>query len=924
MSLKAVKFYFIQLFVLVFLSACSSGSSEDTNGNTSTGNAARISLAVLDSAGSQVNTVAAGNSLTLQARLTNTNGLAISDHEIAFTATAGSLSAASRLTNNNGQTDISFDSTGVAPSVVTITASTTYNGEELTVTSQVEVQSATQPTQPPVLTLTVVDQSNRETVSITQGNQLSVTANLVSSTGAAIEQQSIAFTATAGSFSAASRLTTSSGLAIVTYDSEGVDPAVVTVTASTTIDSNEISVTKQFEVLQAVAENTSPNLKVTFKQDGTAVNRMQADETAQVGVELTTHTGDPIVNTIVNFTADLGTLTASSALTNSNGIAEVTLTGTSGQLGAGLATASTTIEGVNLSDSLPYEVVDSDVVLNTSLKLGYLDAQGNFQPGIKSKLTNSNAESTISAGGTLGLELGIFDQDNNIYTPPLTVTFTSTCVSGSNATIDGSVTTINGIATTTFEDVSCATGFGNEDTIVATVSVNSTDLTATHDIKIQAETLGSIEFVSATPESIVIKGTGGQGKQETSTLTFSVKGELGNALAQQTVNFELNTNVGGLSLASSSGVTNSQGLVSAKVISGTVPTAVRVTASVAVSGGDTVTTQSDLLSVNTGLPDQNSITIALSERNPEALNIIGQEVTATVFMADSFNNPVPDGTTVNFTAEGGSIEPSCNTTSGSCSVTWRSTEPFQDNHRVTILATADGHESFVDVNGNNLFDNSDGSARSVSAVSSGFGRESNASSGFIDMSEAWLDGNENNRYDSGERFIDKNGSLSFNARDNRFNGPQCAGSLCSTADNSIDVRKSIVLITASSSANYRISNAGNNIVYRSNFAASTNSNISISRNGSETINIELSDTAGQTLPVGTSIAISTEAATLVGAASITVSNTVGTNDPNSYGGLDFNIVLTNEVEEATTGALIITVTSPSGVETPILVPITLL
>ena len=41
--------------------------------------------------------------------------------------------------------------------------------------------------------------------------------------------------------------------------------------------------------------------------------------------------------------------------------------------------------------------------------------------------------------------------------------------------------------------------------------------TANAEIVISGENLGSIEFVSASPDSIVLKGTGGQGKQETST-----------------------------------------------------------------------------------------------------------------------------------------------------------------------------------------------------------------------------------------------------------------------------------------------------------------------------------------------------------------------------------------------------------------------
>lgn len=1023
MSFRAVRVYLVQLFVILFLTACSSGSSEDT-GNTVTGTSGKISLAVLNASNTQISNIQAGELVTAQVKLTTTNGLPVSGNEVTFSASSGALSASSRLTNSEGVADVTFNSSGLSPSVVTITASSTYSGEELSITSQFEIAEGVSPTinltleqngsatnrinegesatvkvkvlsegnapvadtlvtftaglgtltpataltnasgdaevtlsttlgqtgaseitaavtineqtttsaplafeiqqlDTAVLTLAVLDQNGAETTSITEGNILSLHANLVGTDGVAIAEQAVNFSATEGTFSAVSRLTGSTGLATVSYDSSGLTAGVVTVTASTNYNNNDLTVSKQFEVLQAFAEVGTPKLAITFKKDGSSTNRIQVSETAQIGVVLTSVSDEPIANAIVNFTADLGTLSAPSALTNSSGVAEVTITGVADQLGAGMATASTTVNNIAITDNLPYEVVDSDVVIDTTLKLGYLDDDGNFQSGIKSKLTNSNATSTISAGGTLGLELGIFDQDNNLFTSPLTVTFASTCATNSAATLDTNVTTINGTATATFEDVSCATAFGNEDTVVATVSINSADLTATHNINISAEKLGSIEFISATPQSLVIKGTGGQGNQETSTLTFSVKGELGNSLAQQNVTFELNTEIGGLSLASTSGVTNSQGLVSAKVISGTVPTAVRVTASVAVSESETITTQSDLLSVNTGLPDQDSITIALSQVNPEALNRAGTIVDVTAYLADSFNNPVPDGTTVNFTTESGSIQSSCNTSGGQCSVEWKSQEPYDDDHRVTILATAIGHETFVDSNGNNLFDDEDGVAISTTAakkVSSGFERATGLTSGFIDMSEAWVDYNENREYDAGERFIDgvtEGASLeSFDEADGKFNGPQCEGSLCASAGSrSVIVRKAAILIAASSAAHYRISTV-NGTVIASNFDSSANNqDITIARGGEYGLQIEISDTANQTMPMGTTINITASGATLVGQDSITVANTIGTTDPDGYGGLDFDIRLLNELSEAETGELNIVITTPGGVVT---------
>jgi hypothetical protein len=89
--------------------------------------------------------------------------------------------------------------------------------------------------------------------------------------------------------------------------------------------------------------------------------------------------------------------------------------------------------------------------------------------------------------------------------------------------------------------------------------------------------------------------------------------------------------------------------VSARVTLGNVPTSVRVMADVVTNSGVSVLTQSDLLAVNKGLPDQNSFTLSANRLNPEAYNISGQTVSLVARLADTFNNPVPDRTSVNIT-----------------------------------------------------------------------------------------------------------------------------------------------------------------------------------------------------------------------------------------------------------------------------------
>jgi len=64
----------------------------------------------------------------------------------------------------------------------------------------------------------------------------------------------------------------------------------------------------------------------------------------------------------------------------------------------------------------------------------------------------------------------------------------------------------------------------------------------------------------------------------------------------------------------------------------------------------------------------------------------------TVRLADLANNPVRDGTTVQFRTEYGRVQPSCNTADGTCTVTWNSQEPrrpLNPNTEVPTLNESD-------------------------------------------------------------------------------------------------------------------------------------------------------------------------------------------------------------------------------------------
>lgn len=516
------------------------------------------------------------------------------------------------------------------------------------------------------------------------------------------------------------------------------------------------------------------------------------------------------------------------------------------------------------------------------------------------------------------------DQDDNLITTPISVSFTSNCVQNGNASIDESVLSINGTANSTFADINCAGVTGTDDVLIASIAVNNITNSANETISISGEQLGSIEFISAEPTSIVLKGTGGQNKQETSTLTFKVKSQLGNVLAQQEVNFALSTAVGGISLSRASGFTNSQGLITTQVSSGTVPTSVRVTASATMDfNGEMleVQSQSDLLSINTGLPEQRSMSIAATVLNPEAGNFNDAESAITVWLSDNFHNPVPDGTTVNFTTEGGSIEPSCSTINGSCAVIWTSTEPKVLDHRITILATALGHETFFDTNGNNVFDDADGAPiidignSNNLNVDSGFGNYLAQPSGFLDMSEAWRDDNENSVYDSGETFIDFNSDEAFSSANSLFNGPQCQGASCADEDvRSIHIRKAIVLVMASSNAEFVLTNSDDTVTYQNSLTGDNAPLPDVTNGGSQGFNFYFADSGlpNQTMPFGTSVNVSISSGSIQGQNSFTVGN----NNQEGFSQMSF-FAVQEAGDDPQIAVLTITITSPNGFVTSV-------
>jgi len=760
------------------------------------------------------------------------------------------------------------------------------------------------------LTVVTLTSSGNRQQSFDKYETITLQATLLDESNNPISGTRVNFTIDLGSLSVPSALTNSDGIAVAKITNPEENLSAGTVSAETS-DLNQVI---DYEYVNNSPSNLIPTISTQLLLNGVPTNRFRADEQVQVVSTFVNTIGKSSADQIINLSADIGELSAVTALTSDEGIASVILLGsdltpTTNIIGAGVIT-------INLADDsavntrINYEIVPTDAIIDESIRLGYFDESNQFIEG-KIKLSISN--NTLSAGGTLGLTVDLVDSENNRVNTPTTITFTSNCVNNNRAVIDESVLSIKGRANATFADISCAGISGSEDIIIASVTTSSVTNTASETVTITGEQLGSIEFISAEPTEIVLKGTGGQGNQETSTLTFRVKSELGNVLAQQHVEFSLTTAVGGVTLSRESGLTNSQGLITTQVNAGTVPTVIRVSAiSEMLVNGETITiqTQSDLLSINTGLPEQKAMTISASTFNPEAFNFSGETSIITARLADHNSNPVPDGTTVNFSAEGGHIPPSCNTVDGKCSVTWVSAESRPNDHRITILATAKGHETFYETNANGVFDNEDGMAIVDIGVSSGFERHSAEASGFIDMQEAWRDDNANNIKDANEViWFDDNQDGKHSAADGLFNGPQCLGELCAIDTPLITLRKSLELVMSSSDADYILALSGGAIVYENSFGTSREIG-NIGSGVSLELTFSFSDTTQQTLPEGTTVDIKLSNGELTGKTSMIVPN----NKIPGYTTMKFAV--TNPVDGVpSTETLTFTITTPKGIIT---------
>ncbi len=499
------------------------------------------------------------------------------------------------------------------------------------------------------------------------------------------------------------------------------------------------------------------------------------------------------------------------------------------------------------------------------------------------------SQSSLQAGGSASLTVNLVDVNNNLVADEFTVTFSSPCAAGGLANIvENSVMSNTGAATSTYS----ATGCSGDDLVTATANVDNVLLTATATLTVGAATVGSIEFVSAEPDNIGLLGTGGVGRQETSTVRFRVTDSSGGPVIGSTVDFSLNTTIGGIQLTPTSVTTDIQGFAQTVISAGSVATSVRVTATVNPSS-PAIATQSDQLTITTGIPDNDSVSLSMECVNIEGWNRDGETTKVTVRMSDRYNNPVPDGTAVTLNAEGGQVGSNCQTATtpadgaGVCSVTFVSQDPRPADGRISIIAFAIGEESFIDADADGVFNNAD----TPLEIGEPF-RDDNESTAADTPPEFFADFNSNGVWDDATQPDYVN-----------FNGLLCDSmtALCS-ANQTLFVSDQGVVVMSSGAATITDNTVGNTITLAPPGGE-----------GVATFTLTIGDNKGngstvQPMASGTTVDVTTSNGSMIGTSSYTFLCS------NGNGPIDFDFAVKGDAT-ASGGLITVEVISPSGVVT---------
>ena len=852
----------IYVFFAWILAACGGGGGggvDPSAGNiVDRGSSSGVSLTLQDSAGNQITNISGDTSAFLVAQLSGDN---ISNRIVSFSLTDpyGRLNPSSGRTvsDSNGLASIQvFAGTEAGAGTASVVTDTSAFDTVVYNISSTEEETSALPSN---TTLNVniykaaayqatpqskdVFQSGEE---VTRDVSAIVEAQLTTTSATeSVEGFVVSFSTDRGVLTRSTALTDSNGIAYVvltagdlagagtaTASVSGISKGATFATAGDDVDTATTDVTVVQNFALSDPNDSSRNITTTTNGVLTVVLTQGSPlPFADVRVEITNQG-------ILEYTFPGTTRTISGqsldVLTDANG--QATLNIVPGSI-SGNGSVISTYNNAQASNQINFNIIADEIQFGAIV-------------GTDNSIINNFEESVIeidttslSAGSTAVLEVAAIKGESpaTLFTESFDVTFTSSCITAGNATVDSPVTAINGIATATYTNNSCT----GDDVITANATIGGQPFQATRAagsttnntaiISNSSAPATSLAMTNITETLLALKNTSGLGRSETSNITFTATDSGGSPVASQTVNFELTTDVGGITISPTTANTNASGQVTVTITSGTVPTPVRVKADMTI-GASTISSVSEQLNIGIGLPDQDSFSMALESFALQAYSSANVQNGITLSAADHFGNPAVTGTTFTVIADKGgrvgtvannNAQASCEITNaseatqGSCTLTWLSsgdrpdvdvnrssrtniaplTQAQNDRFgRTNLLAYAIGEETFYDSNSNGLFDvecsncidtNGDGTLDGDLDINGDGTIDPNLTEAFDDIGEPFADTNEDGEYtndqidandptpgddsdDVTETFVDFNSNLAYDGPNGVFDGALCS------------------------------------------------------------------------------------------------------------------------------------------------------
>lgn len=414
-----------------------------------------------------------------------------------------------------------------------------------------------------------------------------------------------------------------------------------------------------------------------FNADGNVINSVSL-EGAYYKIKVVDNTQNPIINAKVAFDIDaegieLSQTTSGSVLTDAEGVAQIFLKPSSAEVsGAYTISANATYEQQSATANTTFSVQATNVSLSA------ITAESN----------------NLASGGQTPISLKVTDQAGTVLSGVL-VNLNSSC-----GQIPEQVTSDSeGMVEAVFKAINLDTTLCSGNVRISATTGNSTQSTT---VIVASAEATSIIYTS----SDVSLGIRGSGSSSTGQAEFTVYSGA-TTLANEQVRVSLEKSPFGLTFGPNRNqqsyvtTTDASGQVVVPIFPGTTPGPVEI--EVSLVDDPLINALSKNITVASSRVTQTGLSLSW-EKNVLDWSLDGDSSEINARMVDRNGNAVPDGTVINFTAEGGKVTSSCATNDGVCSVTFSTQNPRPGDGRVSILAVAEGEKDYIDMNENNAWD----------------------------------------------------------------------------------------------------------------------------------------------------------------------------------------------------------------------------